>query len=464
MTLSELARSVGVWVEDVELLMERELLPPVIAHSFTTTHVAVLELIIRMRGHHRLSLDTIRAVLVREYNYDVSRAERALLAFVEPDPARAGAGPISRENLQVATGIEVTTFERLVDRGLLPHDGPYAGHHVWLCEALVSLQRDGLAVDTIEALLDISQEVGACEASVQSAGTNHERVVALSAARKRRRLVGDVLGRARYVGQRRRLGWLALAAGRAGTLASVRFYRPSPLFCVRHGADEWSFAPSDTDDPYRLGRLALGLGRLKDASLLLEAALRKRLEPSGMVAATLAIVRALQGDQTGSRNAVVTALEKGPEHSVVTAYSALSLAISAPSTTSSLQSAAWMELALELLERSRMGHCADDGERLEGALARGRLGLVVPSELNCGPAARDDLNHVLLQTRDTADQKTGQLERQILRINALYFLGMDRDDRGDFFGAKPLLAEVAWIDPTSEFARQSWLRLQKQRF
>jgi len=166
----------------------------------------------------------------------------------------------------------------------------------------------------------------------------------------------------------------------------------------------------------------------------------------------------------GSRNAVVTALMEQPDHAVVAAYCALSLAISAPSTTSSLQSAAWIELALDLLERSRSGDYSDEGQLLEAALARGRLGLVVPTELDCWTAARDDLNLVLSHTDGSNDGAEEQLERQLLRINALYFLGMDFDDRGDFATAKPLLAEVAWLDPTSEFARQSWLRLQKPRF
>ena len=101
---------------------------------------------------------------------------------------------------------------------------------------------------------------------------------------------------------------------------------------------------------------------------------------------------------------------------------------------------------------------------LEAALARGRLGLVVPHELGHAETSRADLELVLKHTQGKSENSAGQLERQLLRLNALYFLGMDLDDRGLRNDARTLLVEVAWIDPTSEFARQSWLRLQQPQF
>ncbi|MEC8025580.1 MAG: MerR family transcriptional regulator [Myxococcota bacterium] len=462
MRISELARQAGVWVEDVELLLHRELLPPVASGSFGEHHLNALRLVTEMRSVHRLSLNTIQAILAHEYQYDVSRAERALLAYVEPDPGRAGAGPLTRDQLLESTELPPGTLEALVERQLVPEVGPYGGHHVWLCEAVHQLLESGVSAALLEDILDIAESVGKSEAGLAVQSDSQERMVYLSGVRARRRMVGQLRGRGRFVGQRRRLGLLTLAAGQAGTLASVRFYRPSPLFRVRHGVE--TIGCSSGDDPFRVGRLALGLGRLDEASRLLEQSLREGIGPYGKVCATLGVVRALQGDASGSRNAIFEALDAEPNHAVVTGYAALSLAISAPSTTSSLQSAAWMEASLSLLSRSRSGIWQDEGEMLEAALARGRLGLVVPHELGHAETSRADLELVLKHTQGKSENSAGQLERQLLRLNALYFLGMDLDDRGLRNEARTLLVEVAWIDPTSEFARQSWLRLQQPQF
>ena len=464
MTLTELARTVGVWVEDVELLQHRGIVPAAGLEGYQQHHIDILSLVSRMRGTHRLSLDTIEAILVREYQYDTTRAEQSLMAFVEPNPRRQGIGPATRQQLLQGASVTQDIVEALVDRGMVPCAGPYSGHHQWLCEAVGALLSASLTWEQVDSLILAAKSAADREAGLVERALHRAPERRLSAVRSCRERVGELLTRARYVGQRRRLGYLALAAGSAGTLASVRFYRPSPLFCARHGIEEWNFSPDTAEDSFRLGRLALGIGRLSEALSLLEHALRHQVGPKAKVCATLAVTRALTGDTVGAKNAALVALEESPEAAVVSVYCALAFAISAPSTTNSLVCAAWMETALSLLERSFAGEWEDEGERLEVALARGRLGLVIPTELGFREQAREDLEWVRERTRAAAEPGTTKVERQLLRINALYFLGMDWDDQGDALRAREMLAEVAWIDPTSEFARQSWLRLQRPRF
>ena len=138
-------------METVQLYAQRGLLPGADDKlGYSEAHLDVVRFIGRIQAEHELPLDTIAAVLAGECHFDLALAERAVTALAEPDPRRAGPGPASLSGLSTRTGASQALVRALVDADLLPAQGPYGGHHVWIVEAAVTLSTMGLDAEQVE--------------------------------------------------------------------------------------------------------------------------------------------------------------------------------------------------------------------------------------------------------------------------------------------------------------------------
>ncbi len=484
MTLAELARRAGVWLETVQLFEQRGLLPREGEDQYPESALDVVRFIARMQAQHQLPIATIAGAL-GSGERRLSEVEAELCAQVEPDPSRAGPGPASRAVLLKRTGADKDLLEALVGAELLPADGPYAGQHVWALEAAKDLIDSGLSIELVLQAGRVGLEVAETEvdAMIGEVGRGRELGEALAKTDERRTAIGRLLSVSRHGASTALMASLAKASDESKQLAMESIHVPSRLFLARHGLDgllerqrveaqrvvdviQVGREPVGEGEALALrehGRLLLAVGRFGEAANLLESALTHPLlacDPPTWC--YLALAHAVEGQSERSLAVATRATQLGPGSARVHAFHAAVLALVASRAGDVFVATAWVQECLVALEASRSGAHVDALAELEALLTRGRLCTVMPESFGVREGGLEDLARVLAGTGPEAAESLGLLipgALELMRINALYYTGMALWDAGDQVEAQRLLAEVVSLDPVSPFATRAFQRL-----
>ncbi len=479
MTADELARAAGVWLETLRLFEQRGLLTPPPDGRYDDDHLEIVRFVTRMQAEHRLELDVIGDAL-SEAGFSPARAEDSLAVLVQPDPTRAGPGPVSRGALAAQTGVDDALLDQLAAAGLVPAAGPYAGHHVWVVEAAMELVASGLAAERVVQLGGIGMEIAEAEvdAVITHVGRGAAFADAMDETRERRMAVGRLVSSARHAASRELMARLARAGNSGHTLVMESIHVPSGLFMTRYRMDaalsDLQTAADavryDEDGPaalYEHGRLLLGVGRFEQAAAELEAAVARMPKDASAAAAwgTLALARAIVGETQKSLNAVDTACEVAPGSPRALAFRAVVLAMAAAAAGDLLLATARVHESLKAVSDSREATTDDPGEALEALLVRGRLCTVMPAAFGLRERGMEELRAVLDATDEGADEAALGLEvpgaRDLVRLNALFYLGLALSEAGDPEAAAPHLSEVVALDPVSAYATRAWQQLNR---
>ena len=484
MTLAELARRAGMWVETAQVFVQRGLLPA--EGAYTEEHLAAARFVARMQAEHHLPLDTIAVVLVEECAFDLAAAEGALAALVEPDPTRAGPGPTTRATLLARTGAREATASALTGAGLLPEAGPYGGHHVWMMEATQELLGTGMSLTDVCRMASLGLRIAEAEvdAVILEVGRGATPREALDRTRERRLAVGRLVSVARHGATTSLMARLAQASDRGKQLRLESVHVPSRLFMVRHRLDavlqqqreeceavldtiEQGAAVLDASALREHGRLLLGVGRFEEAARVLEQATAVvPLSTEGTTWCNLGLARAMVGRDEAALAAAERAVELGPGEPRVHVFRAAVLALLAGRAGDLLLAVARVHEALSAMAHSRELDAADAVEGLEAALTRGRICTVMPPGFGVRDQGLADLREVLARTApDAAAPGPVHFDvvgaRDLVRLNASFYLGMALFDDGESEEAAELLREVVALDPVSDYATRAYHRLQR---
>lgn len=482
MTLTELARQAGVWQETIQLFAQRGLLEePSEPDAYDEGHLRRVRFVARMQAEHQLRLNEIREVLDANGG-DIEAAEAALCGQAEPDPGRAGPGPSSRAALTKRTGVPTVLLAELTCADLLPEEGPYGGHHVWLVEAAMELLDSGLELETVVEVgkLGLSVAEAEVDAIFGEVGRGKPPGEALSGTEDRRAAIGRLLSVSRHGATAALMASLAKANDESKQLAMESIHVPSRLFLARFGLDllaeerragvsaaidavqQDPGSASDIDaEPLReQGRLLLALGRFAEAANLLESAMaHPAMAADGAAWCYLALAHAVEGATERSLNAAARAVERSPDSPRVHAFRAAVLALAATRAGDVFLATARVHDCLAAVEASRNGQSNDPLEELEALLTRGRLCTVMPEGFGVREAGLADLNAVLRGTTPDAAATLGLPvpgALELMRINALYYAGMAFVAAGRHEEASPLLREVVSLDPISPFGTRAF--------
>ncbi len=480
MTLAELARRAGVWVETVQLFIQRGVLPAAgQGGKFDQQHLDIVRFVGRMQAEHHLALDTIAPVLVQQCSFDLDRAEEALSALVEPDPTRAGPGPTTRARLLEVTSAPPDLVEGLEAADLLPSQGPYGGHHVWIVEAALELRAAGLDDTHIRQIGRLGLEIATTEvdAVVYQVGRGARPAEALARTRDRRSAVGRLVSVARHGATRQLMAELAKASDRSKQLALESVHVPSRLFMARYRLDAvlqdlqqqvealttGEVTSLDASPLREHGRLLLGVGRFAESARALRTAVgHPVLAGDGETWATLALSLALAGQDEEALEAAEAAAGMAPSSPRVHVYRAGVLAMLAGRAGDLLLATARVHDALNALEQSRQHPSQSTVEAIEVRLTRGRICTLMPAAFGVQAKGLADLRQVLADTEDAGDEALGfdvPGSRDLVRLNALFYLGLALTDAGRAAEAEPLLREVIALDPVSAYATRAYQRL-----
>lgn len=483
MTLAELARRTGVWVETAQLLLQRGMLPNphrLAGDEFGEEDLRVARFIGRMQAEHQLPLDTIRSVLVADHAFDLALAEQALISLVQPDPTRAGPGPTTRAALMQRTGADAGMVAALEGADLLPGQGPYGGHHAWVAESASDLVSNGMGRDEVLRLgqlgLEIAQtEVDALLGEVGRGATPRE---ALAGTRDRREAVGRLISVARHGGSGELMARLAKASDSSKQLTLERVHVPSRLFMTRHRLEEVlraqrtdadalldAEAALDLRPVFMHGRLLLGLGRFAEAVRFLSAAaMHPSLARDANCWGYLGLCHGVVGDDEAAAASVEHAVSLAPDRPLPHALRAVVMAILAGRAGDLLVATARIHDALAAIKASCAVDTEDRLEALEARMSRGRLCTVLPSAFRVRDLGLADLRYVVAQTDALDDAALGFAvagSRDLMRLNALFYLGVALDDAGEHDEADRLLAEVVALDPVSRFGTLAYQRVHR---
>ena len=482
MTLDELAQRAGVWVETLQVYVQRGVLPSfgTDASAYDESHLGIVRFIGRMQSEHQLPLSVISEVLADRCGYDVAKAEEVLVPMTSPDPGRAGPGPTNREGLLRRTGAPAALLDRLVAAHLIPAEGPYGGHHVWILEASVALRGTGLGDDEIEAVGRLGIEVAEAEvdALVSEVCAGRPPRQALAGTEERRAAVGRLLSVARQSSSAKMMAGLAEAQAHSEQLALESVHVPSRLFLGRHGLEEAVAQQALAAKPALAGgdgnpdavrehaRLLLGLGRFTDALRVLEAAVQlPSLREDGTCWCYLGLARAICGEPESAASAAEQAVEYAPSSPRVHAFRAAVMALGAAGAADVLLATARIHDCLRSVACSRelVAHAQDPLEELEALVTRGRLCTVMPEPFGVREEGLRDLDAVLERTKGPVrDEELGFVVRggrDLVRINALFYAGMAKARSGRLDEARPLLLEVVALDPISGYATRAFKTL-----
>lgn len=117
------------------------------------------------------------------------------------------------------------------------------------------------------------------------------------------------------------------------------------------------------------------------------------------------------------------------------------------------------------MARSRTLAAADKDEAIETHVGLGRLCTVLPAVFGVLDAGIADLTTVLEWTAAPREDEQAFAvpgSRELIRVNALFFLGMALADLGRVSESTALLREVIAIDPGSTFAARAYERLPRR--
>ncbi len=490
LTLLDLAQRAGVWLESVELYRQRGLLPPPDASGrYGERHLRIVRFIMRAQAELQLPLDEIAQVLVEDAHYDVDTTERLLVDRSAPDPAQAAPGPPSRAALVEEIPIAEALVDALVRVEALPSDGPYAGHHAWIAEATVELHGLGFGLDDVLRVVDLGREAAIAEvdAVITDVGRTSAHGTGATSDTVRRASVGQLLSSARQVAADALVSRLARVSNESHRLAIESLHLPSPRFIVRHrlteslerksrlaapalaalsgprlvGKSASSELPAG-DPLLDYGRLLIGLGRLTEAVRILRvASAHPDFRDHALLNAYLGLALGLT-EHEGAVARVALAQTLAPDDALVQALAAATLGVEAGRAPDLLSAMSRVQDALGAVERSRRCTTKTVVEDLETRLTRGRLCTVLPLAFGVREPGLDDLRIVVGATESASDQEIGfdvPGSRELVRINALFFLGMALTDEGPNSEGARVLEQVIGLDPASGFAARAYQRL-----
>ena len=475
MTLLELASRAGLWLQTVEHLQSRGILPPAGEDGrYTEQHLARLQFVHRMQAEHGCSLRDIEEVFAETTDLEIAR--HRLVAQVEPDPEHAGPGPSSRAGLRRRVAGQDALVEALIEAEVLPADGPYGGHHIWIVETAAELAAEGVELNAVLQLASLARRVGEVEvdALVGELGRGRAPHDALESTRARRRALGQLLQATRHATGVALVAHLARATDRSRRLIEA-LHVPSDLFRRRHGIDAtiaqqrqrcepWldAEAPETEGASANLllihGQLLLGIGELEASERALAAATRCPSLRGDAAWSHLALVRAARGQDQLALDAAARATAASPDRPRSHAFRAVVHAIVGSRAGDLLRAAALVHEAVSSVRTSCELSARDPLENIEARLTRGRLMCLLPSAFGLRSRGMEDLREVLTAADNFKLLRAGG-GRDLVRINALYYLAVALEDAGDPVAAAPLLREVITLDPVSRLGRWAYRRV-----
>ncbi|HIN85626.1 MAG TPA: MerR family transcriptional regulator, partial [Myxococcales bacterium] len=342
MTLDELARKSGMWVETVQLFSQRGLLPPEHPEKgFQHIHLEVVRFIGRIQAEHQLPMDILFDVVVNECRFDLDSAERMLLNLVEPDPKRAGPGPANRASMLSRTRVSEALLEALVNEGLIPEDGPYGGHHTWIVESVAELVDSGLTIEHVLRLGRVGQDIADTEADtvVGALGKGVAPGQALAGIGERSAAISRLVSAVRRNASEQLLARVAAAGSESQRLSLESIHEPSHLFLSRHSLEgtleqlrkqakellhivrDKKAVLGDTRPLVAYGRLLISLGRSGEAVATLEEAVNHPAgRRDGALWCYLSLARAMTGSVGEAVDAGRKAIKYSPESSRAYAF------------------------------------------------------------------------------------------------------------------------------------------------
>jgi tetratricopeptide (TPR) repeat protein len=176
----------------------------------------------------------------------------------------------------------------------------------------------------------------------------------------------------------------------------------------------------------------------------------------------LSLSRAITGLTDDALSAAQKAVELAPQSPRAHAFYAATAAIVAARAGDLMLATAFIQEAMDSLQRSRKRHAEGLFRRMETLLARGRLMTVMCDDAEAQENGRKDLLEILELTSANQDAELGfdvRGTRDLFRVNAAFFLAMALLESDNREAATPWFEEVIALDPISPFGKAAYERL-----
>ncbi len=345
-------------------------------------------------------------------------------------------------------------------------DAPWSDHSRRLVEAGEALLALGVDGETVARIARLgwslaSSEVDAVVAEV-AAGADPQQAVERQAAR--RRALTRLIVAVRHSAVSRTVRSVMGLGDRFQDYAHGLLHVPSALFVQQHGLAERvaeareRAEAGDRDEARLLGSLLLALGRHSEANRRLEAVCTGSDVDTHLpnLQAHLALARLFVGDDDGARTAADAARAAAPDDALVLVIGAVVRAYAAGRAENAVRAAEDAAEALTLLARSRDVPPPESAlDRVQAAVVRGRISLVMPPAFGLHDAAVDDLKGALTEV-ETITAPAGVIE--IVQLHACWFLGQALATT-DPTEASAMLRRVLVLDPACALAEQAYRAL-----
>ncbi|MCC6749209.1 MAG: MerR family transcriptional regulator [Deltaproteobacteria bacterium] len=484
-SMSQLVRLSGVHRQTIHYYLREGLLPPPADGAgtrnarYSDRHLALLQLVRRLRSEEGLSLDAIRHRL-QSAAYDPQRVQAELSGRPAPAdlaPRSLSAEPFSATELASRANCTEDEVKAFTELGLLARiagdlEERYEPEALSVLGAALELKQLGLDEAHVVHLAQLSREIGKAEVaalSVEVLTASGSRPSVDHYVRERFSRVGELVVALRGSEVAAALRALSEVAPRARSFAADAIYVPSPLFIERYGLDteleharrQVAAQPEDPVALLTLGRLLLGLGHYDEAARWCQESLKRRPR-FAEAACYLGLTQALAGRLLPAVASCRRAVELAPESPRCRTFYGVVLAMHAVATTGLANATEVLQSALAEAVQSRKLPFPDEREELETLIARGRVLAVLPRELDAHRMGLEDLQQVLELTRHAHDGERG-LEfsgsAALYRLHALFYLGVAAIERGDVALGREWLQECITIDPVSIFAKRAYEHL-----
>jgi DNA-binding transcriptional MerR regulator len=497
LSMKDLSEATGTHRQTVHNYLRQGVLPPPISGAGTprarygNSHIELLRTIRRLRDEEGLSLEAIRRRFEHAH-FDPSQVEAAAVrppaSLAEPlQPPEM----LDEEQLLERAQVRSALFRQLAEAGVLAEVGGdvwsaaeaaqggtvrYGTESVDVLQSAARLLELGISEDTLNRIARGAKELAwiETESLLKDVATVEQQRDTLAS-----RLSDRYLGVTRLIGAVRAAAlasthWRLLQLGsRARRHAAESIYAPSELFVTRFRLEEVltkemrraSQRPKDPRRRLAVGRLLFGLGRYQEATEWLTASVR--LDSSqAETYAYLGTALAMGGQIADGVEACRQAVAINPASPRAHAFFGAMLLLQGVSGGGAAGPTDLVAEGMAEVHRSRKLIAADARESVEAQLARGRVVVAMPRELDTYREGLDDLREVLrlTQVENEMDEVAGYPgATSLYRIHALYYLGVASLEEGEIDDGTALLKECIALDPASATAELAYKHLGKQR-
>jgi len=478
MSMKELVRETGVHRQTIHHYLREGVLPPPVQGAGTHraryggAHVELLGVIRELRDREGLSLDAIRRRF-EQAAFDPERlAHRGLSRGVSFEPPEGSGERLDRGRLSGRAKAPPLLVDALVEHRMIQPDPEaddeiFDGGHVAVVRAVHRMVEAGFEIDDALRVARSARAITTVDvARLAKEATSVSAQAARDRAAEPFRVVGELVDalRRQMVGETLHL--LSQLGPRAQAYATEAVYTPSPLFLRRHGTDKElrsarALAVINSSDVglwCRVGRLLLAMGRFVEAAQWL-GQVADRDPPSAELFALMGVARSMSGAVESGISAAKRSVALDPSSPRARVFLGITLALEVATLPGVHQMSERMRLAFHHMSASRDLCPANDRERLEVLVARGRMLVVLASDPDARQRGLADLLELYERAAAGADGRAGfeyPGATALYRGHAAYFLGIMAMADGRPLEALTFLETCIALDPASTYAERAF--------